>query len=58
MRSLTRAEINLSALQHNYSEFKRIISPKTEIMAVVKADGYGHGAVEISKVALDSYNFV
>ncbi len=54
MRSLTRAEINLSALQHNYSEFKRIISPKTEIMAVVKADGYGHGAVEISKVALDS----
>ncbi len=42
-------EINLNNLEHNINEIKKIISSKTEIMAVVKADAYGHGMIEVSK---------
>lgn len=47
MRS-TVAEINLSNLKHNL-EMLRQTAPKTEIMGVVKADAYGHGAIEIAR---------
>src|SRR5690625_485189 len=50
----TWAEINLSAIAHNVKEMKKQLSHKNEIMAVVKADGYGHGAVEVAKTAMDS----
>lgn len=50
--SLTRAEIDLSALAHNYRELRRLTSPEAGMMAVVKADGYGHGAVKVSETAL------
>lgn len=46
------AEINLEAIAHNLREIRRVTSPKAEIMAVVKANAYGHGAVEVSRVAL------
>ncbi len=42
-------EINLGNLEHNINELKKIISPNTKIMAVVKANAYGHGIIEISK---------
>jgi alanine racemase len=42
------AEINLSALNHNLKIIKQIARNRT-VIAVVKADAYGHGAVEISK---------
>lgn len=45
------AEINLSALQHNLQIIKQIAQNRT-VIAVVKADAYGHGAVEISKKLL------
>jgi alanine racemase len=48
----TRAEINLSAFEFNFNQVKKLVGGKTKIMAVVKANGYGHGAVEISKVAV------
>lgn len=48
----TRAEINLDKIEHNLSEFRRLLGPDVQIMAVVKADGYGHGAVEVARVAL------
>ncbi|MEA3232042.1 MAG: alanine racemase [Thermodesulfobacteriota bacterium] len=51
--SLTRAEIDLTALAHNYRELRRITAPAADIMAVVKADGYGHGALRVARVALD-----
>ena len=35
-------EIDLAALRHNYSEIRKVTSPEAEIMAVVKADAYGH----------------
>ncbi len=47
------AEIDLSAIEHNLRVISSIISPKTKVMAVVKADGYGHGAVPISKFLLN-----
>ncbi len=49
---LTWAEIDLGALAHNTRELRRITSDSAAIMAVVKADSYGHGAVPVSKVAL------
>lgn len=49
------AEINLSSLSHNLEVIRsHMISKGTRIMAVVKADAYGHGAVEISRHALKS----
>ncbi len=41
-------EINLNNLEHNINEIKKIISDKTKIMAVVKANAYGHGMIEVS----------
>lgn len=38
-------EIDLNALAHNLAEVRRLVGPSVKIMAVVKADGYGHGAV-------------
>ncbi len=46
------AEINLDAIGHNIKEIKKKIEPKTRLLAVVKADAYGHGAVEVSQVCL------
>ena len=48
----TRAEINLENIGHNVHEFRWLLGPDVQIMAVVKADGYGHGAVETARKAL------
>ena len=45
-------EIDLSALAHNVRSIKAWLSPKTKLMAVVKADAYGHGAVTVAQTAL------
>ncbi|MCK9479907.1 MAG: alanine racemase [Firmicutes bacterium] len=44
-------EVSLDAIEHNISQFKRIAT-NSKIMAVVKADAYGFGAVEVSKAVL------
>ncbi len=44
----TRAEIDLDALGHNYANIKKMAQDQ-KILAVVKANAYGHGAVEVSK---------
>jgi len=46
------AEINLNNLEHNVVKIKNLLNGNTKIMAVVKADAYGHGVVEISKILL------
>ena len=46
----TVCEINLQALKDNYKLVKKEVGEKRKILAVVKADAYGHGAVEVSKV--------
>lgn len=42
------AEININSLQRNISFFRK--KTKTDIMPVIKADGYGHGLVDIAKI--------
>lgn len=42
-------EINLDNLEHNINEIKKIVSKKTKIMAVLKANAYGHNLILISK---------
>jgi alanine racemase len=50
----TWAEIDLDILAENMREIRRITSPQAEIMAVVKADAYGHGAVQVAKILLEN----
>ena len=45
----TIAEIDLSALRHNCSQLKKAVPGKCGILAVVKADAYGHGFMDISR---------
>ena len=45
----TIAEIDLNALRYNYLQVKRLAGKTTKILAVVKADAYGHGAQVISQ---------
>ncbi len=42
-------EINLDNLKHNIDEIKKVIHGSTKIMAVVKANAYGHGMIPIAK---------
>jgi len=47
------AEIDLGALRHNVATLATHIGPQ-QLWAVVKADAYGHGAIECARVALQS----
>ena len=49
----TWAEIDLDAITHNVKQIKDL-HPTKEIFAVVKANGYGHGDAEVSKVAIEA----
>ncbi|MBQ8558836.1 MAG: alanine racemase [Tyzzerella sp.] len=42
------ARIDLDAIAYNMEQMKRNLEPWTKVMAVIKADGYGHGAVQIA----------
>ncbi len=48
------AEVQLANLAHNMREVRRITRAQSKICAVIKADGYGHGAVQIAQTLLDS----
>ena len=45
----TWAEIDLDALAHNYKALRAHVGPGVKFLGVVKADGYGHGAVQIAR---------
>ena len=45
----TRAEIDLDALADNFRVMKDLVGPAVKIMAVVKADAYGHGAAKCAE---------
>lgn len=51
------AEIDLDAVLYNMESMRGNIAENTKIMAVIKADGYGHGAVEIAE-AIDHLDYV
>lgn len=46
------AEINLDSIAHNIREIRQLLKPKTRLMAVVKADAYGHGALPVARTVL------
>lgn len=48
------AEVDLKAIAHNIRELRRIKNSNSRLMAVVKANGYGHGSVEVARCALDN----
>ncbi|MBW6485648.1 MAG: alanine racemase [Syntrophobacterales bacterium] len=47
-------EVDLGHFAANWKAIKRLLAPGVQIMQVVKADGYGHGAIEISNAALQN----
>ena len=49
----TWAQINLDAVEHNYRVIRNKIGNKVRFLGVVKADAYGHGAVEVSRLLED-----
>ena len=49
MRRRSWVEINLETIANNYKIFDSIIGSNREVMAVVKADAYGHGDIQVSK---------
>ncbi|WP_114587627.1 alanine racemase [Microbacterium arborescens] len=50
VRPLREALVDVEAIEHNVRHLRRLV--QTEIIAVVKADGYGHGAVRAATAAL------
>ncbi|MCI8585832.1 MAG: alanine racemase [Lachnospiraceae bacterium] len=51
------AEINLDAAAYNFKSMKANLSEGTKIIAVVKTDGYGHGAIPIARMA-EEYDYL
>ena len=47
---LVWAEVDLKAISHNIRELRRITNPKARFMAVVKANAYGHGLVQVARL--------
>ncbi len=56
MRDTQRAwaEIDLDSITHNIKKIKEHLNPDTKLMGVVKANAYGHGAVEIARTLVES----
>lgn len=50
MKRGTWAEINLNNIKHNFHALKNTLKADTKVCCVVKADAYGHGAVEVAKM--------
>lgn len=44
------ARVDLDAIAYNLEQMKGNLKPETQVMAVIKADGYGHGAVQIAEM--------
>ena len=54
MDKRTWAEVDLDAIAHNMREIRKITNPSSQIMAVVKADAYGHGFLEVTRTLLEN----
>lgn len=50
----TWAEVNLTHIKYNVAQMRAHLPEKVEIMAMVKANAYGHGAVEVAQTALEA----
>ena len=54
MNTRTWAQISVDALNYNFKQIRKITNPDSKIMAIVKADAYGHGAVECARIFLQN----
>ncbi|MDJ1175557.1 alanine racemase [Roseofilum capinflatum] len=54
LRERAWVEIDRGAIAHNVRELKQHLSQKCQLMAVVKADAYGHGAIAVAETALEA----
>ena len=52
-----KAVVSLDAIAHNFEEMKKNIAEGTKIVAVIKADGYGHGAEAIARL-IEDYEYI
>lgn len=52
-----KAVVSLDAITHNFAEMKKNIAKGTKIVAVIKADGYGHGAEAITRL-IEDYDYI
>ncbi len=50
----TWLEVDLEAVAHNVRQIKELVGPSVDILAVLKADAYGHGAVKTARTALNN----
>lgn len=50
----SRVEVSRAALVHNIGEFRCLIGPRRKFLAVVKANAYGHGLLEVAAIALQN----
>ena len=50
----TVAEVSLAALRNNLRQVRELVGPGVAVQAVVKADGYGHGAVAAARAFLEA----
>ncbi|QSZ28295.1 alanine racemase [Aceticella autotrophica] len=48
------AEVNLDNIKHNYNQIRKMTDKDAGIMAVVKANAYGHGSYEVSKAVIEN----
>lgn len=55
--SRVKALVSLDAIAHNFSEMRKNIQKDTKIIAVLKADGYGHGAGAIAHL-IEDYDYI
>ena len=46
----SRLEINISNCRYNYRYFRGLLKPSTKLLILVKANAYGHGAVEFASM--------
>ena len=51
-QALQRVEVSRSALVHNLNQFRRLLGPRRRLLAVVKANAYGHGLLEVSRIVV------
>lgn len=57
MTPRVEAFINLDALTHNFSVIRKMLDPTVTIMAMVKANAYGHGLIEVANTLRDADAF-
>ncbi len=55
--SRVKAIVSLDAVAHNFREMRKNIAEDTKVIAVVKADAYGHGAVQIARL-VEEYDYI